>query len=124
MTQPQYEDEIRYNFSFAKYLKGVDPTDMTLTRIEYGPGATVDQLIMAEAYMQIVVDRIKANGYEVPSVLANELTKCSSELKVKMFSDRQRQLTALKLRRDQLLPNDQKLRNIEAEIADLEGKLK
>lgn len=97
---------------------------MTLLRIEYGPGATIEQLILAEAYMQVVADRVVANGHEVPAVLANELSKCSTELDHRLRSDRLRQLAALRLRREKLLPTDQKLRNIEAEMAELEKRLK
>lgn len=94
-----------------------------LTRIEYGTGATIDQLIMAEAYMQVVADRIKANGHEVPDSLANALEKCTLDLKIKLAADRRRKLAALRLKRDQLMTAEDKRQKVEKEIADLEALL-
>lgn len=94
-----------------------------LTRIEYGTGATIDQLIMAEAYMQVVADRIKANGHEVPDTLANALEKTTLDLKIKLAADRRRKLAALRLKREQLLSADEKRGKVEREIAELEALL-
>jgi hypothetical protein len=93
--------------------------------IEHGPSvaSTVEQLITAEAALMVLVNQIKANGYEVPQDLQTRLDECTAELNVKMRNDRQRQLKALELRLEQLLTNNEKRRNIEREIAALKNKL-
>lgn len=93
--------------------------------IEHGPSqaTTVEQLVTAEAALQVLVNQIRANGYEVPQDLQARLDECSLELKTKMRADRQRQLKALELRLEQLLTNNEKRRNLEKEISSLKDKL-
>lgn len=93
--------------------------------IEHGPSqaSTIESLITAEACLQLLTNQIKANGYDVPQDLLTRLDECSVELKTRMRSDRQRQLRALELRRDQLLTADQKRAKVEAEITALKEKL-
>lgn len=130
----------RQGYSFADFFRtvAISPTSpgmassnqnqrldnkMDLTRIEYGTGASIEQLIMAEAYMQVVADRIKANGHEVPDTLTNALDKCSVDLRVKLDGDRRRKLAALRLKREQLLSADEKRGKVEREISELEAIL-
>ena len=93
--------------------------------IEHGPSVatTIEQLITAEACLQLLANQIKANGYEVPQDIQNRLDECSIELKTKLRADRQRQLKALELRLEQLLTNNEKRKNLEKEIESLKGKL-
>lgn len=101
--------------------KGKDVVN--IMRIEYGPSSTIEQLITAEAILQVVTERIKTNGYDVPSDIANILDEVSADLTRKMRDSRRKELRALELKRDQLLSSKDKLRNLDAEIAALKAKL-
>lgn len=97
---------------------------MTMMRLEWGVNSTIEQLIMAEAWFQLMAERIEANGHAVPSALTVDLANVSSTLNQRLRADRMKELAALKLRRDQLLPSNVKLRNINDEISRLEKDLK
>lgn len=97
---------------------------MDLTKIEYGNYATMEQLVIAEAYFQVVADRIKANGHEVPESLAKELDKCTYDLKAKLRGETRMKLAAMRVRRNELLTIDEKRIRLDKEIEDLEKKLK
>ena len=70
--------------------------------------------------LQLLGERIEANGHSVPATLAHDLANVTSVLNQRLRADRMRELSALKLRRDQLLPQNVKLRNINEEIQRLE----
>ena len=93
--------------------------------IEHGPSvaSTVEQLVTAEAALQLLANQIKANGHEVPQDIQTRLDECTTELKLKLRNDRMRQLRALELRLEQLLSTGEKRRNLEREIESLKNKL-
>jgi hypothetical protein len=95
-----------------------------MVRVEWNANSTIEQLVMAEAMLQILGERIEANGHEVPASLAHDLSSVTSVLNQRLRADRMRELAALKLRRDQLLPQNVKLRNVNEEIARLEKEVK
>lgn len=92
---------------------------MNITRIEYSSMATIDELIMAESYMELVVERIKSKGYEVPTTLSKTLEDCSKDLKCKLKNKREQDLYKLKQERETLLSNEEKIINIDKKIDEL-----
>lgn len=95
-----------------------------MVRIEWNANSTIEQLVMAEAMLQLLEERIQINGHAVPASLAHDLANVSSVLNQRLRADRMRELSALKLRRDQLLPQNVKLRNVNEEISRLEKEIK
>lgn len=95
-----------------------------MVRVEWNANSTIEQLIMAEAMLQLLTERVEVNGHAVPASLAHDLANVSSVLNQRLRADRMRELAALKLRRDQLLPTNVKLRNVNDEISKLERELK
>jgi hypothetical protein len=92
--------------------------------IEYGTGASIEQLTMGYGYFGATIDRIKAGGFEVPKDLQTAFESCERDLNYKLRADRLKQIETLKLRRETLLSADEKRKNIEAEIAKLEELVK
>lgn len=121
----EFADKIaKYNFGQGTLTSVLGAPKMDITRVEYGPAASMDQLVMAEAYMQVVADRIKANGHEVPADLADKLDKCSRDLTLRLRSERQNELALLRKQREDLLSADDKRAKLEARITKLEELLK
>lgn len=87
------------------------------------PGQSIEDLILAQAALQVVVKQIEANGHKAPEKIVQELETCTRNLNRKLRADRQRQLSLLKLQRQSLLPNEVKLAETEAEIKRLETEL-
>lgn len=95
-----------------------------MVRIEWNVNSTIEQLVMAEAMLQLLAERVEINGHKVPASLEHDLAQVSSALNQRLRADRMRELSALKLRRDQLLPQNVKLRNVNEEISRLEKEIK
>lgn len=92
--------------------------------IEYGSGASIDQLAAAYGYFGTVVDRIKAGGFEVPKDLQTAYDSCERDLKEKVRGDRLRQVRALELQLETLLTADEKRNKITAELEKLRELIK
>ena len=92
--------------------------------IEYGSAASIEQLIMAQAYFQIVVNQIKSNSHEVPRDLQESLDATTRDLNDKLRADRTRQIRAIKLQLEQLMSADEKRSKLAAELAKLEELVK
>lgn len=92
--------------------------------IEYGSGASIDQLAAAYGYFGTVVDRIKAGGFEVPKDLQTAYDSCERDLKEKVRGDRLRQVRALELQLETLLTADEKRNKITAELEKLRELVK
>jgi len=95
-----------------------------IMNVEYGSAATIEQLIMAQAYFQVVVNQIKTNGHDVPKDLQEALDATTRDLNDKLRADRRRQIKALEIQREQLLSADEKRSKIEAELAKLRELVK
>jgi hypothetical protein len=114
-------DSLKENRDMNTYEKTVIRNYMN---IEYGTGASIEQLTMGYGYFGATIDRIKAGGFEVPKDLQTAFESCERDLNYKLRTDRLKQIETLKLRRETLLSADEKRKNIEAEIAKLEELVK
>jgi hypothetical protein len=92
--------------------------------IEYGLGASIDQLITAYGYFGAVIDRVKEGGYEVPKELQTAFDSCERDLKTKITDNRKAKLESLKRERDALASAEEKRSKIDAEITKLEELVK
>ena len=92
--------------------------------IEYGPGASIDQLITAYGYFGTVIDRVKAGGYDVPKDLQTAFDSCERDLQEKITDNRKARLEGLKRERDALASAEEKRQKIDDEIAKLEELVK
>ena len=84
---------------------------------------SIEDLIIGQALLQVMQDKIKENGHEVPSELATDIKAISSELDERLQADRERQLKVLEMRRLALSTIDEKRARLDTEIAALRGKL-
>lgn len=112
-------------------LKGenrVNAYEKTIVRnfmnIEYGPGASLEQLTLAYGYFATVADKITASGYDLPKDLQTVVEACKRDLDIKVKDNRLKELRALELQRDNYLTRSEKLGNIEKEIARLKELVK
>jgi hypothetical protein len=87
--------------------------------IEYGTAATIPQLIIAEAYFQVVANQIKANGHDVPKELDEALRACSRDLSEKLRADRLREIRGLELQAEQLATAEEKRAKINERLKEL-----
>ncbi len=84
---------------------------------------SLDGLIVSTTQLEILSERIEANGYPVPDSIKAQLTEEKRELDHRIRGDKLRKLQQLKLQRSQLLSRSDKLKDAEAEIAALESEL-
>lgn len=84
---------------------------------------SIDELIIAQAFLQTVGERIKENGQEIPASFAEDLKTVSVELFDRTKADKEKQLKVLKARRLGLSTLEEKRANADAEIARIEKEL-
>lgn len=93
--------------------------------IKTAPSKTlsVPELIVAQAFLGVLNDRIKGNGHEVPQEYKQELNAVSRELDERLQADREKQLAVLQARRANLMTMDEKRKALDDEIAKLNATL-
>lgn len=84
---------------------------------------SIDQLILAQAHLQVLADKVKENGYEVPGELRSELDTVSNELFTRTKADKEKQLKVLQARRLSLSTLEEKRARADEEIKRLEKEL-
>ena len=84
---------------------------------------STDELIIAEAYLGVIADKVHENGQETPDALKEDLRAVSAALVERQRGDKERQLKALKLRAEGLKSIDQKRVETNKEIERLEVEL-
>ena len=92
--------------------------------IEYGTAASIDQLIMAQAYFGVVIDKVKALGNDVPRDLQATYDACTRDLNSKLRDERMKQIRAFEVQLEQLMSADEKRAKISAELARLKELVK
>lgn len=92
--------------------------------VEYGSGASIEQLITAQGYFGAVVAQVKANGHGVPSDLATALEVTTRDLNEKLRVKRLAEIKTLEYQLEQLLTADQKREKIESELSKLRELVK
>lgn len=92
--------------------------------IEYGPMASIEQLVLAQAYFQLVANQVKTNGHEVPRDLQTALDATTRDLNDKLRADRTRQIKAIELQLEQLMSADEKRAKLATELAKLKELVK
>lgn len=84
---------------------------------------SVEELIIANAHLGVLADRIHDNGHDVPSVVKDEAKAVQRELTERLRDDKQRQLKVLESRREALLTVPERRKKVEDEIARLRDEL-
>lgn len=92
--------------------------------IEYGSGASVEQLIMAYGYFGAAIDRIKVGGFDVPKDLQTAFEACERDLNYKIKEARIKELKDLEAKREQYISAEEKLKKVDEEIARLKELVK
>lgn len=98
-------------------------TMFDMAEIKYDNYATVDQLAVAEAYFGMIIDRIKANGREVPERLVEILAKITRDINCRQRDEFSKKLKQLRAEKKELQSREEKLKDVDAKIADLEKKI-
>lgn len=86
-------------------------------------GLSNDELIVASAFLGLLVDRIREQGNDVPADVAADQRAVDTELADRQRGDKERRLQLAYNRRDQLLTVPERRERNEAEIAELEAEL-
>ncbi len=84
---------------------------------------SIDELVIANAYLCVLADRIHENGHDVPSVVKDEARAVQRELTERLRDDKERRLQVLKSRKEALLTVPERRKAVEAEIDALESEL-
>lgn len=92
--------------------------------ITHGPGASLDDLIMAAGYFHAVEAQILVMGLKVPIKLADSIAAVDRDLNIKLNESRAKELASLEAERRTLLTNEEKLRIVDSEIAKLKEEMK
>jgi hypothetical protein len=95
-------DEIMRRYDLTNYLKKGQQmntyekqTIASLKDIQYGSGATIDQLIMAYGYFGAVVEFIEKTGYEIPAELLTARDSSKRDLDIKLRDSRKREIDSI-----------------------------
>jgi hypothetical protein len=131
-----FADAIARRYTLANFLRGdflrgeldMNAYERTVIKnymnIEYGPGASIEQLTLAYGYFGSIVDKVKASGYDVPNDLQVAFNACDRDLRIKIKDQRLKEIQTLELRKDQLLSADEKRAKIDVELARLKELVK
>lgn len=92
--------------------------------ITHGPGASLDDLIVAAGYFHAVEAQILVMGLKVPVKLADSIAAVDRDLNIKLNESRAKELASLEAERRTLLTNEEKLRIVDSEIAKLKEEMK
>lgn len=84
---------------------------------------SIDDLVIANAYLGVLADRIHDNGHDVPSIVKDEAKAIQRELTERLRDDKERQLQVLQSRREALLTVPEKRKKIEDDIKRLQSEL-
>jgi hypothetical protein len=87
--------------------------------ITHGPGAALDDLIIAAGYFHSVEAQLMVMGLPIPKSFQEALKAVDRDLNLKMETEKEKQLRDLQYKREGLLSNEEKLKAVEAEIAKL-----
>lgn len=123
-------DDLAYDLAFANAIAKINLGGKLTTyekqiirnymNIEYGSGASIEQLTMAYGYFGSIIDKLKADSLEVPNELQTAFDASKRDLNEKLRNKRLEEIRVLELKREQLLSADEKRAKIEAEITRLE----
>ena len=84
---------------------------------------TLDELIVAQAFLDLLTDRIHDNGFDVSDGIRAEQDTIKRELDDRLRGDKQRRLKTLQMQREGLMSQAEKRKKVEDEIAALEADL-
>lgn len=82
----------------------------------------LDELILAEAFLGVMQERVTENGHEVEHLRTN-LNLVKAELGVRLRADKERELKTLELRQTQLMTADEKRKLNATRIEALKAEL-
>jgi hypothetical protein len=84
---------------------------------------SLEELVLANAFLGLLNDRILDNDQEVPASVQAELKEVNAVLTAKLRADKERKLQLAERRLEQLLPEREKRQIVEDEIAKLRAEL-
>lgn len=84
---------------------------------------SVDELIIAQAFLDVVADRIHENGHEASGTFKTEHAAVARELTERLRGDKEKQLAMLRLRQESMRSIDEKRAAVASEIERLEVDL-
>jgi ABC-type phosphate transport system auxiliary subunit len=85
--------------------------------------ADMDELILNQAMLRLVNQGYEEAGIETPEYILDRLAAISREITERNRAELQKRLRTLKLKREGLKTREEKAKDMEAEIAELESKL-
>jgi hypothetical protein len=88
--------------------------------IQYGSGATIDQLTMAYGYFGAVVKFIQDAGYEVPTELTTARDASKRDLDQKLNESRKNEIISIKAELNKLKSAEEKRTELLDKLAKLE----
>lgn len=135
MAQPQTYDWIELgkqvrHMSINDYWKEEGKNQMTtyekqtiasLRDIQYGSGATIDQLTMAYGYFGAVVRFIEEAGYDIPAELITARDSSKRDLDQKLKDARKIEITKIKSELDGLQSAEEKRTKLNKRLNILEA---
>jgi hypothetical protein len=92
--------------------------------IQYGSGATIDQLTMSYGYFGAVIKFIEEAGYDVPAELITSRDSSKRDLDHKLKESRKSEIAKIKAELDGLQSAEEKRAKLTAKLAELEEKVK
>ena len=111
------DEEIR-NQKMTTYEK---QTIASLRDIQYGSGATIDQLTMAYGYFGAVIKFIEEAGYEVPAELVTSRDASKRDLDHKLKESRKREIESIHKELEALETAESKRAKLNERLAKLEA---
>lgn len=84
---------------------------------------SIDELVIANAQLGVLADRIHDNGHDIPSIVKDEAKAIQRELTERLRDDKERQLKVLESRREALLTVPERRKKVEEEISRLRSEL-
>lgn len=96
-------------------------TIASLRDIQYGSGATIDQLTMAYGYFGAVIKFIEEAGYEVPAELVTSRDASKRDLDIKLKDARKAEIATIKRELDGLQSAEEKRTKLNERLAKLEA---
>jgi precorrin-4 methylase len=84
---------------------------------------SVEELILARSQLQVIDAGFQDLKLDTPEWVVDRLSEIDQEINIRTRNELLKRLRAAKARRSALLSKDERRQNLEAEIADLEGKL-
>lgn len=96
----------------------------SFTEITHGPGASLDELILAAGYFHAVEAQLIVMNLPIPKNFQEAIKAVDRDLNLKMEIENDKKLAELERKREALLSNEEKLKGVLEEISKLKEEMK